>query len=394
MRPLILDLYCCGGGACHGYKLAGFDVIGVDHVHQRRYAGDFVKSDAIALLDHLISGGEIFPALHGEGTLQVTEGYRLSDFSAIHASPPCQSYCSLRHLHPDKVYPDLIAATRDALTETGLPYVIENVAGARKLLVNPIKLCGSMFELGCNIGTDEAAELERHRYFETNWGLQCDLKCNHGWALGEKITVTGDTPHNPRTYRDEQRGMRSVISVQGTGIAVGSEGARVRKVLSMIGGHARDRSIRQYERKVISVAGDHPMDQAVSRYHKGADGRRVISVVGNTAENPATTHKGENHHSATEKAKRRTISIVGATPRDLAIDKAEQRKKRRCIGITGSTAQQNVVYNLVRETFTILEAQQAMGIDWLTMKELSQAIPPAYTEWIGRKLRGHLDANH
>lgn len=30
--------------------------------------------------------------------------------------------------------------------------------------------------------------------------------------------------------------------------------------------------------------------------------------------------------------------------------------------------------------------QKAMGIDWMRLDELSEAIPPAYTEWIGRQL--------
>lgn len=30
--------------------------------------------------------------------------------------------------------------------------------------------------------------------------------------------------------------------------------------------------------------------------------------------------------------------------------------------------------------------QRAMGIDWMTLEELSEAIPPRYTEWIGERL--------
>jgi DNA (cytosine-5)-methyltransferase 1 len=39
----------------------------------------------------------------------------------------------------------------------------------------------------------------------------------------------------------------------------------------------------------------------------------------------------------------------------------------------------------------LADQQEAMGIDWMTLEELSEAIPPSYTEFIGDQLREQLE---
>jgi hypothetical protein len=41
---------------------------------------------------------------------------------------------------------------------------------------------------------------------------------------------------------------------------------------------------------------------------------------------------------------------------------------------------------------SLRENRVAMGIDWMNRHELSQAIPPAYTELIGQRLMEHIQS--
>jgi len=46
-----------------------------------------------------------------------------------------------------------------------------------------------------------------------------------------------------------------------------------------------------------------------------------------------------------------------------------------------------------RAARTLEQGQAAMGIDWMQWHDLTEAIPPAYTKWIGTQLISHLQEN-
>ena len=167
--PRLLDLFCCAGGAGMGYRLAGFDVWGVDINPQPRYPFAFLQSDALTLDERF-----------------------LSKFDVIHASPPCQSYLS-GTIKSTKGHRDLIDATRSMLERSGKPWIIENVMPAPLVKERSVVLCGGMFGL----------RTYRHRRFESNMPLVAPEHPKHvaltatkqrkaRWAEGWHVSITGD----------------------------------------------------------------------------------------------------------------------------------------------------------------------------------------------------------
>jgi DNA (cytosine-5)-methyltransferase 1 len=98
--------------------------------------------------------------------------FPLDGWDAIHASPPCQAWSQATAWRGDRsTHPKLIGPTRERLEEAGVPYVIENVAAARRELKHPVRLCGSQFGI----------PVQSHRYFEMPWWADWSLQppCRH-----------------------------------------------------------------------------------------------------------------------------------------------------------------------------------------------------------------------
>jgi len=239
MGSVIIDLFCGAGGAAMGYHrvFPDAEIIGVDIKPQPRYPFTFVQ-------------GDIF---------EVWETLPHDDVILYHSSPPCQYHSVMtkgRWQERRKEHVNLIPQTRELLVGTGKPYVIENVQGARNELINPLMLCGTMFNLRARNG----AQLWRHRYFECNPELIFPpCTCNH-----EKTPAIG-----------------------------------------------------------VYGGGQHPLRKTRTR-------------------------------------KNATIGVYGSTG--------------------GSSSRDG------KSFYGIEDRKIAMGIDWMVGRELNQAIPPAYTEYIGQQM--------
>ena len=164
VRFRLLDLFCCEGGAGTGYARAGFDVTGVDIVAKPRNPHPLIVADAVE-----------YAWQHA------------SEFDAIHASPPCQSYSlALRHMATPQ--PKLIDAIREALQASGKPWVIENVVGS------PLSNCSDLFGAhGVELcGTMFGMRIYRHRIFETSFPVHAPRPCDHSIVPLNPHRANGD----------------------------------------------------------------------------------------------------------------------------------------------------------------------------------------------------------
>jgi len=115
-----------------GYHRAGFDVVGVDIKPQPHYPFEFYRLDAVEDFDWITN---------------------LRHFDAIHASPPCQAFTQMSARWRGKgtkadQHPDFLTPTLRGLRQMDIPWVVENVPGARSFMPDTITLHGGMFGLG------------------------------------------------------------------------------------------------------------------------------------------------------------------------------------------------------------------------------------------------------
>jgi hypothetical protein len=143
-----LDGCCSEGGGAAGLVRAGHYVVGVD-------------TDASCRDGYLRSGAHEFICADILDVLQDVSFLSRFTFASLH--PPCQGYSGMSNCRPGLAgeYARLIKPIQPLADELGIPFVIENVEGARSALRDPVTVCMWMF----------GRPGYRHRLLEAGGGL-------------------------------------------------------------------------------------------------------------------------------------------------------------------------------------------------------------------------------
>ena len=191
-KPLALDLFCGGGGACLGMMQVGFEVVGVDIKPHKNYPGTFIQGDVFSL------------------------SIDLRDFDFVWASPPCQRFSpstnfQTAHMTEEEIaerYPDLIPPTQTLLA--GHPFsVIENVPNAAKRSC----LRPDVILTGRSMGLDR---IDRKRIFETSFYMlypEPILAPRADWERGYMCTITTSLSASLHFYPRKRAGLPGKVPV-------------------------------------------------------------------------------------------------------------------------------------------------------------------------------------
>jgi DNA (cytosine-5)-methyltransferase 1 len=158
---VVIDAFSCKGGSGLGWRNAGATVKAVDIVdYGATYAA---RNDPLWSFHH---GDAVdFILEHG------------SEATLVSASAPCQPWTrgnaprrNALGIDPRWEHATYIDAARAAAEAVGVPFILENVEGARAMLHDPLLLCGRMFGLEARDTHPDAVGmrllLDRHRLFE------------------------------------------------------------------------------------------------------------------------------------------------------------------------------------------------------------------------------------
>lgn len=405
-RPRALDLFCGGGGAGVGLRQAGFrTVVGVD------------KFDHKTSYEH--HAGMHF---HQSDIKQITLEF-VQQFDFVWASPPCQAHsCMVFKYQRDKFlkkwqregrHLDYIPYTRLLLQMSEVPFVIENVGGAKKALGGELlKLCGTMM--------DPPLQVFRHRFFERGNGMpiMTQPECRHENCSLGSLGKGAKVPERERMSK-----VALVIRRKG-GVPPGFKrvekryashpdrvdyvyyGATPRTTSKIRKAYKRDycRSVKEALRITgdITPVADPPEESAA----KATDVKEHETEDGEGGDEGGGTGEGEGEgegggEGEGEGGRKRGHEGVGQT------ENAEQEKRegeenetcQECEVVDGAQdvkggettrvskhIQMYPIYGLQLARGQTSEWRMAMGLDedHMSRDEIRESIPPAYSKYIGK----------
>lgn len=278
---------------------------------------------------------------------------------------------------PILCYPDthgLIASTRAGILASGVPGWIENVASSRVPFTGFwVMLCGSMFP--------ETYHLKRHRRFELlRWKIpqpwhndalcrygsdahdaaSCALCADFGASDTRRVAVAGKGPQGGLD------GPREVVTLSdGSGLrGAGRDGKQQRFTMAVVG-HGMGGERYKRLRETLTVTANANCDRGSNRgggWEKEKAKRDVVSVIGTNGSTPA--FGGDKERRAAFRAGRTCVGVFGG-----AMDGPGQLLGQNRAGPEA------------------IRWRIAMG--WEDGPQdryaLSQAVPPCYAEWLGRR---------